>query len=344
LWWGRHRWGRGPLVAVLLFAGTLLPALGFFDVFPMMYSYVADHFQYLAFPALIALAVGFVSTQMTRLHVPARLTQGAGAGVLLLLALLTWQQSHVYHDSITLWRDTVAKNPNCYMAFNNLANCLVQQGDLAQAVPLYQQALRINESGAPAPFAETARLDQQGIGTQSNLGMALAALGRLDESRSSFQAALRIAPESAQLHFNYGMALFKCKQYGEAEAEFRAAIRYSPQHLLAQYNLASSLYMQHRVAEAEQEYLQALAIDPQSALVHQELGVLLLDRHDAAGAAEHFRVCVEQESRNPLFRILLAKSLDQAGRRSDALLEVQRALEIHPQLESARRLLTELRR
>ncbi len=58
LWWARRKIGSGPLVAVLLFAGTLVPALGFVDVFPMRYSFVArDHFQYLASIALIALAV-----------------------------------------------------------------------------------------------------------------------------------------------------------------------------------------------------------------------------------------------------------------------------------------------
>ena len=48
LWLARGRLGRGPLVAVAFFAVTLLPALGFFDVYPMRYSFVADHFQYLA--------------------------------------------------------------------------------------------------------------------------------------------------------------------------------------------------------------------------------------------------------------------------------------------------------
>jgi hypothetical protein len=57
LWIWRARLGRGPVVAVLFFAGTLAPALGFVNVFPMRYSFVADHFQYLASIGLIALAV-----------------------------------------------------------------------------------------------------------------------------------------------------------------------------------------------------------------------------------------------------------------------------------------------
>lgn len=44
----RKQIGSGPLVAVLLFAGILFPALGFFNTFPMRYSFVADHFQYIA--------------------------------------------------------------------------------------------------------------------------------------------------------------------------------------------------------------------------------------------------------------------------------------------------------
>ncbi|MDM7913692.1 MAG: O-GlcNAc transferase, partial [Candidatus Eisenbacteria bacterium] len=56
LWFLRRRIGRGPLVACLFFAGTLFPALGFFDVYPFRYSFVADHFQYHASLGAIAFA------------------------------------------------------------------------------------------------------------------------------------------------------------------------------------------------------------------------------------------------------------------------------------------------
>ena len=42
----RRTAGRWP--AFLFFLGTLFPALGFLNVYPFRYSYVADHFQYLA--------------------------------------------------------------------------------------------------------------------------------------------------------------------------------------------------------------------------------------------------------------------------------------------------------
>ncbi|MFZ5830616.1 MAG: O-GlcNAc transferase, partial [Planctomycetota bacterium] len=62
LWFARHRLGRGPLVAVLFFGGTLFPALGFINVYPMRYSFVADHFQYLASIGILALFAAAIST------------------------------------------------------------------------------------------------------------------------------------------------------------------------------------------------------------------------------------------------------------------------------------------
>jgi hypothetical protein len=58
LFWLR-RFSRGPLTALLIFGGSLLPVLGFFNVYPFIFSYVADHFQYLASVSMIVLvAVG----------------------------------------------------------------------------------------------------------------------------------------------------------------------------------------------------------------------------------------------------------------------------------------------
>jgi hypothetical protein len=66
LWSARHR-SRAPLAALLFFAGTLFPALGFFNVFPFRYSYVADHFQYLASLGVIALGAAGISIGFDRI-------------------------------------------------------------------------------------------------------------------------------------------------------------------------------------------------------------------------------------------------------------------------------------
>ena len=81
----RRRW-RGPLAALLFFAGTLFPVLGFFNVYPFRYSFVADHFQYLASLGMITLASAGVALLLARYGLWRR---PAGYGLCLaLLAML----------------------------------------------------------------------------------------------------------------------------------------------------------------------------------------------------------------------------------------------------------------
>ncbi len=57
LWLIRKR-TRGPLAAVLFFLGSLFPVSGLFNLYAFIYSYVADHWQYLPSIGIITLAAG----------------------------------------------------------------------------------------------------------------------------------------------------------------------------------------------------------------------------------------------------------------------------------------------
>src|SRR5439155_18126658 len=109
-WMVRSR-SRGPLAGVLFFLGTLFPALGFFDVYPFLFSFVADHFQYLASIGIIALAAA------TAASLPRHAGQALSLAVLAILATLTWKQSHLYANAETLYRATIRGNPGCWMAY-----------------------------------------------------------------------------------------------------------------------------------------------------------------------------------------------------------------------------------
>lgn len=141
LYFLREKIGRGPLAAVLFFVATLFPALGFVDVFPFRYSFVADHFQYLASLGLITLFAALAARLATRGR--AILPAVAGA-ILVWLGLLTWLQASVYFNLETLWRDTLDKNNEALIAHFNLANLLGTQGKLEEARAHYDEALRID--------------------------------------------------------------------------------------------------------------------------------------------------------------------------------------------------------
>ena len=101
----RNKVGKTPLVAILFFAGTLFPALGFFSVYPMRYSFAADHFQYLAcigpitlFSASLTVLATSASGSSGPVKVPPYFLPAFSASLLLVLGLLTWKQTHIYEN------------------------------------------------------------------------------------------------------------------------------------------------------------------------------------------------------------------------------------------------------
>jgi len=147
LWLLRRRIGKAPLVAMLCFVGTLFPALGFFDVYPMRFSFVADHFQYLAGIFIIVPVVAIASAALKRFG--SWTGPAAIVSVLVILsvfAALTWRQCFAYENLETLWRDTIKKNPDAWMAHNNLGNILTARGQIDEAMTHYKEAIRVNEN------------------------------------------------------------------------------------------------------------------------------------------------------------------------------------------------------
>ena len=147
LWFLRDRIGRGPLVAVLFFAGTLVPALGFVNVYPMRYSFVADHFQYLASVGLLVAGVAGLGAGLERIR-GKRLYLGPAlwATLLVVLGLLTWRQCGMYASLETLWQTTITRNPGCAMAYNNLGSDLLKKGRVEEAMAQFQKTLHSNSN------------------------------------------------------------------------------------------------------------------------------------------------------------------------------------------------------
>ncbi len=216
----RPRWGAGPAAALMLFAGTLAPALGFVNYYPMRYSYVADHFQYLASIALLALFVTGALAVGRRLGTIARRAAPAAVATLLLvLGVGTWQRSSVYKDQETLWRDTLAKRPNSFIALNNLGDELYRQRRSAEAIPFLARALRV-------------RPDSREIIT--NLANAYGTLGRNAEALQLQLAWLEKNPDDAVLHHNAAVTYyFGLHQPAEAMEHVGRALALVPDYAAA---------------------------------------------------------------------------------------------------------------
>jgi tetratricopeptide (TPR) repeat protein len=306
LWAQRRRWGRGPLVAVLFFGGTLIPALGFFNVYPMRYSFVADHFQYLASIGLIALAAAVAYQQAGRLPFGLSSVAPVFAGaVLLVLAILTWEQCSVYKDLKTLWTDTIRKDPECWMAHGNLASVLGEEGKSREAVEHLVTALRLYPRNPPAHY---------------DLGVLYHRLGNIAEAKRCFATALEQEPHYARALQGMGTLLIQSGELEDGADHFARALALNPNSSTNHFNLGTALAALGRLDEARDHFEQARGLEPTKPEIEVPLGVVLLRSGDVPGAVESFRRAVELRPDMARYRFYLALGLrcaaDQAG--SDA--------------------------
>ena len=260
LWWSR-RW-HGLLVGLLFFAGTLFPALGFLNVYPFRYSFVADHFQYLASLGIITLA----SAGAARLLSRRRLWGRAGGNLpclalLATLASLTWRQSGMYVDAETLWRTTISRNPDTWMAYHNLGTVLLDQGQTDNATLQFQKALAIQP-------------DNPSI--RDNLGQALLKNGQEREALAQFQKVLATHPDDALARNNLGQIYAQNGRVREAVIQFQKVLENDPREPMANYNLGNLLFAKRRVDEAIVYFQKALAAHPEFILARNNLGIALL--------------------------------------------------------------------
>ncbi|MGO9244983.1 MAG: tetratricopeptide repeat protein [Verrucomicrobiia bacterium] len=323
LLWARRRqsWARAGLFGCGFFVLALLPVLGFVDVYYFRYSFVADHFQYLASLGLISLAASMGTAIGNRAGPWGRsLGTVAAAIVLLTLGVSTWRQARIYQNSETLWGDTLAKNPRCWMAHNNLGNVLVHEGKGSDAIGHFEQAVQIKPDDAEA---------------YSNLGNALEQAGQMGEAIPHYEHALRIRPDLAEAHNNLASALYRAGQREEAIAQYEQSLRLKPDFALAHYNLGNALTRAGRVPEAIEHFEQALRIKPDYAEAHEGLGTALAQTGKVKDAIECYRQALRLQPDYVEAHYNLGIALWQTGSSKEAIEHFEQALRIKPDYAEA---------
>ena len=120
-----------------------------------------------------------------------------------------------------------------------------------------------------------------------NLGIALAALGRLPEAEASFRRAIEITPDAYRAHTNLGNVLQALRRLSESEDAYRAALELDPDAPVTHSNLGSALREVGRLEEAESSFRRALELDPDFHAAHSNL-LFALNCTDRLSRAELF--------------------------------------------------------
>ena len=223
--WKLRNRSRGPLAAILLFAGILSPALGFLNVYPFVYSYVADHFQYMACIAIITLAAAGITLLLEKFPEQWRpfMRYAIPSAVLIALGILTWRQAGMYRDAETLYLTTLQRNPDCWLAHNNLCSIFLAKGKTDEALHHAEEALRLRPEDVQPHIA---------------VGDTLLRKRELTEAIAQYKKALAIQPDYADGYSHLGSAYLLSQRFSEAITQYRKALHLAPRSIAAHNNLA----------------------------------------------------------------------------------------------------------
>ncbi len=368
LWLKRDRIGRGPLTASLYYAGTLFPALAFFNVFPMRFSFVADHFVYISSIGLIALMIALI-TRACALWLPREALSGAlmaAAAVLAIFFLLTLAHADVFKSSRSLWEHTWKNNKASWFAANNYGVWIRDESRepdrLAKAEQWFNRVIELRPNHPEARFnlaviaerrgdtdlaekfyLEAIKLNPAYGAAHYQLGQLYFARGEQAKAIEQFERAIELDPRRADLARNaLGYLLRQRGEFKEAIEQFQAALDTNPNFVAARNQLALALVEEDRIDEAIAEWTIALEQDPRNADVLNNLGQLMVKLERLPDAGHLFERAVVANPRSLVARTNFGTVAAMVGRLDVARRQFEAALEIDPNYQPARRKLADL--
>lgn len=313
LWSFRKGWGRPLLFALGYFVLLLVPVLGFFDIYFQRYSYVADHWQYFALPAvLVVVAFGLVKLKVEKIFGPV---------LVIALAAVSFGHARSFHDSEILWTKTLEKNPDCWLALNNLAVLRHESGKAQDAVNLNIKSLEVHPEQPEA---------------HSALGGIFLDVGKLDDAEAHLRVALQINPSYPIAHYNLAGVQRARGLVAESIAEYREAVRLTPNYAAAHNNLGCLLALAGKPKEAIDELRMCVALDPNYADALSNLGSMLNDQHHADQALPLLQKATALNPRGPDCHLNLGNALLALNKVGEAQSEYFAALQLNTSLTLAR--------
>jgi tetratricopeptide (TPR) repeat protein len=354
-WWYRNAWARPLVFAWGFFCVALVPVMGLINVGFMKHSLVADHYQHISLIGVIGLATAGWSIWHKRQRGHNRWGANCAAAIAVCtLAFLTWRQSALYGNAMTLYQATLKENPDCWMAHDNLGNALFGAGRTMQAIEQYEQALGLNPDD-PATNSNMGNVLLQ-IGrtreaiehcekaillkpnfpeAQNNLGNALVQAGRVEEGIKHYEQAIRLNPDYVKARCNLGIALIRAGRFAEAADHFQQALRLRPDLAEIHNNLGTILDKTGRRQEAIEYYQQAIKLQPDYADAHFNLGKTLEEEGEHQKAAEQYKQALALKPDDSEAHFNLGNSLVKLGRPEEAIEHYRQALRLKPEFIDA---------
>jgi Flp pilus assembly protein TadD len=234
----------------------------------------ADRYSYLpglALALLVGALVPLSARARARGLLGARVARLAAGGLALWLAglgALSWQQSQVWRDSVTLWHHAATFAPDCARCLHGLGLAWYRGGSAPEAVTALQRAVALRPD----------------LGFQGDLGLALWASGRPVDAIPHLEHAVAIQPGNRALERRLAAALLAAGRADDARGRFEALVARRPDDVEALTGLGLVLVDTGRARESLAYLETATTLAPRSALAHFALARAYLALGDAPRA------------------------------------------------------------
>ncbi len=340
----------------LWFLGTLVPVIGIVQVGVQA---MAERYTYLPFIGIFIAVVWLIADAVAnspKLKVAARLLAVA---VIVACAIETSAQVKVWKNTVTLFTHVLQVDPRGELPNSSLGVQCLRQGNLAESLKYFDQALVYNPYGAMtlsySAYALMQTHDrhnlqvagqriQQALSVTpgdffswADLGLWSAYMGRPRDEETYSRKALAINPDFAVAHLYLADALQAQGRFDEAAQQCRQAIALDPENSDAHISLGAILSQQGLNQQALDEFRRSLAIQPRQAPVYYKIGSTLLEMHRFPEAIEAFNQSLHFDPANAHAHNDLGVTLSQLGDYRNAAEEFNRAAQLDPSYADAKR-------
>jgi tetratricopeptide (TPR) repeat protein len=309
----RFKRDRPIIFGVLFFLISISPVL---QLVPSGLAFAADRYTYVPYLGLFFIVADrglFLSRSLAaryRILIALPILLIAG-----LFGIISHERCSVWKNSISLWENVLARNPSSAIVHNNLGMAYFDQGRIPEALPFFQQAVRLSPVFARA---------------YNNIGICTSALGKHAESLAFYEKAIALMPNFATAYYNRGLAQRRLGREADAIGSFRKAIEMKSDYSAAFNDLGISCLALDSEACANAAFQKALSLDPTNMEIWNNLGSLYLRQNRIDDALRIFSSAALKNPRYADSHYNRGVCFARLGRIPEAIREWRTVIEINP--------------
>jgi tetratricopeptide (TPR) repeat protein len=328
LWQIRTR--KYLLMGWLWFLGTLVPVIGIVQVGAQP---LADRYTYIPYFGLFLMLVWGLSDLFERFEFNQKILYALfGAGVFI-FAFLSFKQTALWRSNEILYKNTLAVTKDNFLISHNLCHALAMEDRLDEAENYCRQSLAANpdyyvayntlgfidikrglNAEAEQNFQEALRLAPNYALGYANLSVAQSLLGKPVEAEANLEKAVRMSGDTVRADVfidalnDLALAYTAQGNYRKASENLARILAIDNNNANARANLALTFYHLKRYDEAQQLVESALQLNPNIAEAYNTYGLILLAQNRYREAAGLFEKALQLKTDYTEARENLAKA------------------------------------